>query len=312
VLTAASVSVVDVMAAIYADMDANSTWVMTEETQITGPSDPGDFSWTAQSPSGDVELNCLNNGTPGAPSATAVRLGINPDGSADPITDSEQPWLSAANFSGNDGGRIYDAAVANTEFLLIEYDNALMVLFKNAARTTTPIGWYWGKCWLQPVTLLEGVSDIALDGNVAHGGAPGDGSGGWVSVVGSSGVVARRRIAPGQTVDTVNAGTAGSWADPSGGAFSLIAPQQATNAAYYAYGPSNETVAFPIALSAQNGITHNADQGWLSRHIRAVPETLDPFEFWQAGGVNQYMVIGTAAAAQRTAIVIKAPFNPNP
>jgi hypothetical protein len=314
VLTAVSTDVEDVMAAIYADMFANSTWVLTNEYGTTGPPGPdGGYSFTAQNPSGSLELNIKNNGTQGAPSLTDVRLGINPDGSADPIADSRTPSASAANFSGTDEGALRTATIGNVEFILIEWDVALMVLFKDATRTFTPGGWYWGQCLLQPIAALaSGSGNVRLDGNIIFGPVPGGESTAWASNVTAGSSLQRRRIAVGQSVKTANAGITGSWSEASSAFNRLYCPRDATPDSYYRYGPGLERVTFAFDFQIGNGLTHAADQGWISRHLRSVPELLPPFSFWEVGGVNHYMVINNTAANSRCAIPILSPFNPNP
>lgn len=313
VLTAASVDWEDIFATIYADMLANSTWLLTNEFGSTGPPGPdGGFSFTAQSPDGTIELNFLNDGTQGSPSLTDFRIGVNPDGSADPITDSRNPSASAANFSGADDGKLQSYTPANTEFILIEWDHAIMVLFKDAGRTATPLGIYLGECLLQPITALESSGAVRLDGTVVFGAIPDKTASGWASVVGTTGADMRRRIGTGQTIDTVGPGITASWSEPSLAGFRLYDYFNVTIDSYFQYGPSLERVAMPVSYGLQAGSPQGADQGWISRHLRTVPGTLPPYSMWTAGGTIQYMVIGSTPANSGLAIVIKSPFNPNP
>lgn len=308
-LVAASVEMKDIMAVAHADINANSTWLVPNETPTDPTVGPGSYSMTLRSPSGGVELNLINSGTPAAPSATTVKQGINPDGSADPILDSTAPWVSSLNFSGADGGFAHSATPGNVEFILVEWADAIMLLFKNAARTLMPAGWHFGKIMQTPIGALASSGSLRMDGHMILSGVPREGSGDvWGST--SQGCPQRRRIATGQSVSTSGSGISASWAQGIAGQ-RIVSRIPASVDSAYIYGPAAERVLWPVVLSHQH-TTANSDHGWLMKYLRFTPEIMPPFSFFRVGIEDQYMVIGTSTANSGLAIPIIDGFIPNP
>ena len=309
VVTAASVLMKDICAAVYAEIDANSDWTIPQHAAVTAGA-PGSFAMVLRNPSGSVELTVINNGSQAAPSATSVRLGINPDGDADPILDATNPAASAANFSGLDLGMLQTQTPQNVQFLLFEYADSITVLFPRAARTAHPNGWHWGTAWQQPITALaDGAPLVALDGNIIYNNLPNTSTAGgnWAPNNFSNGLLSRRRIHFGQSVSNFLAGINAPWSEPGSGANRLGARVPTTVAAYQ-YGTHN--VAWPIAYG--NLSNNCADNGWVSKYLRIAPPSKPPNQFWYFGGQEQYMVIGTSTANSSLCIPVLPGFNPTP
>ena len=312
VLTAASTDVADVQAAVYADLLANSTWTLPNQDPITAGA-PGSYAFTARNPTGTIELNIKNAGTPAAPALTAVRLGINPDGVGDPILNASAPSSSAANFSGTDDGRLTLAANGNAEVLLFEFDDSLMVLFKDAARTYTPGGWYWGKTLIEPIAALTSTGNLRIDGHCIFGPTPGTVADQWLSNHTTNYSPTRRRIALGKESSSAGSGITGSWADPTAAAIGLYQPTLQPIDAIYKYGPLLERIVHAGVLKSVAQGSASSDTGLICKHLRmSSAQLLFPFDFWSVGGVAQYMVIGPSAAWSGLCIPVRVPFDPNP
>ena len=308
-LTAATLDMVGVFAAIYADIVANSTWTATHQTTTIPAGALGAFSMTLRSPSGAVEINLINGGTALSPSATVAKLGINPDGSADPSTLSNDPQASALNFSGVDNGWALTQTIQHAEFILVEWDDSLMVLFKNNIRTTFPNGWHLGKIWQQPIPKLENTGDLRLDGHVVMGNVPAVASGtAWVSNNASGGSLFRRRISVGNTINTTISGKGGAWAQPVSGQ-SLTSYPLSVNDATYIYA-GTQRIVVPVEYHQVNA--NSADKGWLAKYLRLTSPILQPYALWRVSSVDQYLVIGNTTAVSPLCIPILPGFDPTP
>jgi hypothetical protein len=307
-LTAATPDMEGVFAAVNADIAANSTWLVTQSDTVSPPGAPGAFANTLQSPSGGVELTMINAGVSQAsPSSNLARFGINPDGSADPVLDALNPQASAANFSGVDNGRTMTTNIANPEFILIEWADAIMILFKNATRTTFPNGWFWGKIWQQPIPALENSGTLRLDGHVIMNNVPNIGGQGWAVASLSGGAPCRRRIATGQGLDTSLGGKDSSWGEAATSQSLSSGPIPLTDDAYKYAG---QRIVWPVTY---HSINNNAsDRGWLAKYLRLTSQLLQPYAMWRVSGSDQYMVIGTSAADTPLCVPIIPGFDPIP
>lgn len=306
-LIAASVLLPDIMAAVYDDVSDNSTWIGTQQSDTTAPTGLGSYSQTLRNPSGSLELNWKNNATPGAPSATDVRMGINPDGSGDPIEDSVSPWLTAANFSGTDGGFLNSFTPGNVEFIWVEWEDAVMALFKNSTRTHYPFGWHLGTVLLPPMAAMGNSGSLRMDGNLIFSRLPSFDATpeSWAS---TGGPIMRRRIALGQSVDILD--TALAWSQAQGGRrLTTIAP--ATSDSSFKYGPAQERVVWPVIYRNQSS-SFGSDEGWMAKYLRLVPAVLPPTSIWRVAGLDQYLVIGRTTGNGSLAIPMIDGFQPTP
>ncbi len=325
-LVSASLLLEDFFAAIYAYFSTTSTrWTAGLETSVTAAPKPGSFSFVISSISDDFELCFVNEGTPAAPDILDGRVGINPDGSVDPILDDTDPSASAANYSGLNGSayengvlafRWSDLSVAfkpdNTEFSLIEYDDAIILLFKNGTRTIFPRGLYAGNIlapaftgWNVPPLFVDGfgiLSDVVglkisavpaeqpfwLNGNTAAGS---------VTTVNS---VMRSQL--GQLIGnaTVNPPPVPWMGKPN-----VDTPKQT---GWTALELSIGGLLSPGAVQMRIGAS--LPLGYL-KHLRILPDE-PPYTKWQAGGADVYMTLGNGntVAAGPLACVIPDGFAP--
>jgi hypothetical protein len=336
VLTAASTAIYDIMETLYADIVSFSTWTSVHQTAHGNPvRGNGSNSFAIRAPDNSREINFSNESlTPAAADTAAFRVGVNPDGSSDPIVDSTDPHggggPGAANYSGTDRGRALtlasvggDPAIGHAEFIVIEWTDAIMLIFKDATRTYPPKGVHAGACLLNPMTSLAdpgGSSILKMDGNSILGSAPGyTGAASaehWSAV--NSGNFAhdiRRRIADGQTSDLND--LLAPWCQEgliTGNAHSGAVLLYQTGDLNYRRGPNDERMPTPIFLTASG--TSDGAELYLYKYLRSVPAILPPFSIYQVAGVNRYMVLGSQTLGSgnnaNLAVPIPAGFNPNP
>jgi hypothetical protein len=305
-LVAASTDVEDVMAAIWADIP-NGSWSQVTQTQT---SNPGDKSFAIRAPGGALELNFSNDNL-GAPSTTDIRVGINPDGVSDPIVNSEAPHTDAANFSGTDRGKLLSLGqFDNVEFIWMEWPDAVMALFKNAARTLTPNGIHAGKTLVQPLTSLGnpgGISQVRMDGHAILGERPGfDGTadnGFWLPINNSYPMFMRRRLGLGQTFHATNRNVA--WTESG-----KILERYSASGSYFYYGPLAERVPSSVIYSDLSS------DFWVAKYLRQVPHEFPCFTIWPSGASDRYMTVRSVADAAAPdgscAVLIPDGFTPLP
>jgi len=403
VLTAASTSVTDVMEKYYADL-GSSAWTATKQTP-TDVGGSGSFSMTLRNAGNSIELNILNNGTPASPSADTVRLGINPDGTSDPIISSLHPHESlvgpivspngfdfvdgiagndqikrndggdftadgfdigevvsvanarvggndgsrvilaatataldvatgsltddtdddtatitihgAANFSGADGGSTGNGAsiIGSAEFIVLEWPDALMFIFKDAGKLGAPWIWYWGKIWTPLLSTLASMGSVRLDGHAIMQGAPDNDAGDlWGEQQQSSSPQLRFRSGIGVAVDGVPP-FLGSWIQRAVAATGPIMQRLVSRGvSVFQVGPENEVVLIPCRWGANtlNG-TNAYPFYFIDHHLRNVPTGNSCFDMWTIGGANRYMVLWyTYTTAACVAVPVPADFNPRP
>jgi hypothetical protein len=275
---------------------------------------------------GTMQLNFRCEGTIETPTTNQIRAGINPDGSADDILDSRDPHTGgAANFSGTDGGRLLSyaasAAIGNTEFILLEWADAIMVLFKNSVRTSTPGGIHLGKTLLHPLASLGnpgGGSAIRMDGNAILGSIAGKLSAGvpnptndqWLETSNYF-MGPRIRMATGQTHSTSLAWPGGvSWSQTGKLTLKIELTQN-----LYEFGPGNELVPAPITLVPRSTSVYGSDY-WFYKYLRAVPPILPRFGTFRVSTGVRYLSIGHSGSVGSThgalAVPIPESFVANP
>ena len=79
----------------------------------------------------------------------------------------------------------------------------------------------------------------------------------------------------------------------------------------YLYGPLAERVVWPFVFGHIN-VTSNSDQGWMTKYLRNVPNTLPPGSIWQVSAQDQYLVIGTDTSLSHLAVPMINGFSPTP
>lgn len=309
-LTAAGLTMPDFFAAIFAYFSATSVlWTALNSEVITGPGPAGSYSFTLRSVGAfDVELNWRNQGTQAAPLAQA-RIGVNPDGSVDPITDSISPWLSAANFSGVDGGAQLDfnevAAPSNTEFTVHEWADAVAVVFKDAGRTAWPQGVHVGRIVERAYAGDANGPDILIDGTAVTTTLPSfsNSSGAsvddyWINATGKNDRK-RMRLGAGQGVGTTQQS---AWINQvaAGTAVTLTTLDSTVGA------PSPQVRPGPIPIAV-----FNRQAIGFSKYLRVVPPSL-PYTLFQVAGLETYMTLGHTAASNNAGIIVADNFNPRP
>jgi hypothetical protein len=277
----------------------------------------GRYSMAIRSPGGGQEINFRCDGTIALPSTALLRVGINPDGGpgANEITDSRSPHTSSANFSGTDGGKQLDlTGIGNTEFIWMEWPDAVMALFKNAARTLTPRGIHAGKTLLNPLTSLAnpgGGSKVRMDGHAIFGSRPGGSNTStydqWYPY--NFAHRFRRRLALGQTHSATGSRTPSvAWTEEERNLGDYLT-------ADIQVGALLERV--PLALHYTRGTANRGPDYWYAKYLRVVPYILPPYSVWESLGVDRYMVLGSwqvTPDARYTACGVFIPdgFNPNP
>jgi len=317
VLTAPSTDIQDIMTTVWSDIGANSTWTQVAQYNGGGAELPGWQAFAIRSPSGDREINFYNDGA----SVTNLWVGINPDGGSDPIVDPTQPWNDAANFSGASPvmGRFMDLsatvyqAIGNAEFILLEWSDAIMLLFKDAARTYTPKAIHVGQCLVPLISALAdpgGSSQLRIDGNAILGVLP-DGSASsyydhWHTSNSSYPHSMVRRVALGQSLGTsLSAHTSDAWIRT--GKLTFSASQDSD----FKYGALSERVPEGVILYPYQATNRSSDR-YVYKYIRNVPAILSPFGIFTVGGSDRYMVVGMTATNRYLAVPIPDGFNPNP
>lgn len=326
-LTAGSVDVTAFMAALHADIAANSDWTITNQYEIdTASPGLGSYSFTARNLAGDKEINYRNNGTQAAPSTTQIRLGVNPDVADSAIADSRNPSASATQFSGTDHGRLMDigaistdVALDGTEFMHFEWDDALITIFKNAARTKTQRAWAAGEVFAFPLTGLAAPlsSTIRLDGNGVLPSVPdfnptSSHEDRWISTNGTWGSRPRIRLSEGNTAGA-SVITGFAWTDLEGYCVnnSSISTAFLTTDVAHVIGAASERVP---------GAWHYRATGVaviqpILKYIKSLPGLIPPLSVWKApGGADRYMGLGDSGFGAFTPMVIPIPatFNPLP
>jgi hypothetical protein len=312
-LVAASTDIADVMAAIWADIP-NGSWTQVTQTQT---SNPGDKSFAIRSPGGAMEIN-FSNANLGAPLATDIRVGINPDGAgADEITDSEDPAASSSNYSGSaDRGKPLSLAPGHTQFIWMEWPDAIMALFKDATRTYTPYGIHAGKVFVQPLATLAnpgGGSQVRMDGHAILGDLVGTGSNNprqWF-LDASFYISPRRRLALGQSVTPAGLGDwSNAWTE-SGGATRIP-----DSLAEYQIGPDDEIVPAPLMFGPYIGSYQT--EYCFYKYLRTTPPICPRFGIWTVAANARYMSIGgntdIGATSNKSVLSVPVPvgFVPNP
>ena len=327
VLTAASTDVADIMEAYYASL-GTSAWTATNQVP-TSTGGPGSFAMTLRNAAGTMELNILNYGDPvqaagspdpSQPHASVVRLGINPDGSADEITDCTDPYgtpggTGPANYSGADNGPAVTAIIGSPEFIVLEWPDTLLFLFKDAAKNYVSLMWYWGQPWQTIMTGLVNSRDLRLDGHMIYQGLAGKvpSTGNYytyATTFDTRGPQITRRIALGNIVDTAYHYT-GGWARPSDLGQSLNARLVRTSTTYFRYGPDYSYIVQALVFGP---VDYNASpEHYIDKYMRNVPMGNGPFDIWAVNGVNRYMAIWSVwSYTGYLAVPIPADFNPNP
>ena len=282
----------------------------------------GRFSMAIRSPSGGLEINFFCSGTIAAPTNTAYRVGVNPDGGpgANAITDSRDPSASSANYSGTDGGKYLPmASIGNTEFIYMEWSDAIMVLFKDASRLTTPRGIHAGNILINPLASLAnpgGASKIRMDGHAVFGSYPGyigtdTSRNGWLANSTTYTNQVRRRVGLGNSVSS--SGTLGvgvAWHE----ALFMTRWVGGTGSQYWQYGPDAEYVPQPLMFTSSSA--SYGSQCWVAKYVRLIPPFLPRFGVFKSGGVDAYMSIGYWATVgnlySHPGVPIPDGFNPNP
>jgi len=320
VLTAASTAVADIMETYYGSL-GTSAWTATKQIP-TSTGGAGSFAMTLQNAAGDLELNMLNYGNPvqaagspdpSQPHASYVRLGINPDGSADPIQNCDDPYgtpggTGPANFSGADNGPTANSVIGSPEFIVLEWPDAILFLFKDVAKNFVPWMWYWGRAWQPVMSELANIGKLRMDGNIIFQGKPGSGNNEYVCITTYTPRI-RRRIALGNTVDTAPAyllGWAGSIANSND-----LSTTSVTSSAYFRYGPDNVYIVHAFVFRPCDATA--SPDCYIDKYMRNVPSGNAPFDIWTIGAVNRYMVIWDAwTTGAYIGVPIPYDFNPRP
>jgi len=320
VLTAASTSIPDIMEVYYASL-GTSAWIATNQVP-TSTGGPGSFAMTLRNAAGDLELNMLNYGDPvqaagspdpSQPHAAVVRLGINPDGSDDPITDCTDPYgtpggTGPANYSGADNGPAATATIGSPEFIVLEWPDTILFLFKDASRKYVPWMWYWGKPWIAIMSSLENAGKLRLDGHMIWQGRPGNSNNEYVSGNTYTPRITRR-IALGNTVATAYPYLKG-WARPSANSEAQTC-EFVASAGWFRFGPDNALTFQPLVFHPCD--TSSAPDRYIDKYKRNWPLGNASFDIWTIGTANRYMVIWDVwSTSSYLAVPIPADFNPSP
>ena len=285
----------------------------------------GRYSMAIESPGGGLQINFRCEGTIALPSTTLIRVGVNPDGSSDDILDSRDPHTGgAANFSGTDGGNYLNfglIGIGNTEFILLEWDDAIMVLFKNATRTTAPQGIHAGNILVNPLSTLAdpgGGSKIRMDGHAIFQEISGfydalaaNRNRQWMRPT-SYGQCSRRRVALGNTASTFGGWVAGAaWEQGA-----TLTGGIGYNDGQYLHGPDSERI--PAALGYYPESTSSGSAVWVAKYLRIGSPLCPRLGVWTLGPNERYMTIGPLTGVNNNTydgvlhVPIPVGFVPNP
>jgi hypothetical protein len=324
----------DFFAALYAHFNTTSTrWTPTDETATPAapPGPAGSFSFTIQSVADpDIELNFCLEGTQAAPDQWDGRVGINPDAQNNPISDSRDPSASAPWYSGQNGqvnengplafywsvSNVFQVRPGSTQFILIEYDDAITILFKDAARVRFVRGVHAGRIF---VPAFQGWSNgsVELDGLGVLGDQPGFSSGSqsyrWLwfdstrnnSQPGAAlnSTIFRQKI--GQTVLPCSnqGGQNASWLNHfwSGNTTGVTTA-----------GATIAGLISPVMMTCRMGL---ATPFGVMKYLRLLPNDA-PYRIWvlQGTSIETYMTLGNGwtTTAAPLACIIPDDFVPNP
>jgi hypothetical protein len=136
----------------------------------------GTHAFTIRSLDNATELCFINAGTKATPDLATAKVGVNPDGLADAIVNTETPWVDASNFSGSSLINMRSSWVTqgarHEQFTWIEWPDAAMFLLKNDLRTFYPYGWHAGKIFQPAFDFYSNVGDVRVSGHGILGSIP--------------------------------------------------------------------------------------------------------------------------------------------
>lgn len=309
-LSSSGTNIYDYQEALYNHfLNTSTKWgTILDETNVTTPAQgDGSFSFAIENTDGSLQLNFLNAGADADnPDVNDARVGINPDGDTDPIVDSTAPSGDVTNFGDTNEGPIafHTTGSENTEFLLFEWDDAILVLFKSDIRDDTPFGFHAGKIVVPAYTTDETLQgDAIMDGTGVMGYIPqvnlSTGANSWASTSTVNSII---RMGIGQSSGTQT----DSWCTDT-----TTSTNSATGLteASLQVGPSALLRPSPIPIFYG---TLDALYGY-AKYLRYVPNTLDPLNKWEnSAGEDQYMCFENSPVGCSLATLIPDGFVINP
>lgn len=162
-ITAATNSVDDMMAALYAHWSGASTKFIALQPTSVSAGDTGSYSYTLQPRPGSLEywnVSFRNSGSIGTPSTTDVKVALDPKGD---IRDPTDPSTTASlEWTGELTSFNYVSGSLSGEALVLEWADALMVLFYGTAGDFWPKGFHLGRVYV-PLSSSD-AEDTYRDG----------------------------------------------------------------------------------------------------------------------------------------------------
>jgi len=254
-----------------------------------------------------------NNGAYVVAAVTARDLVVAPGSFTDDTDDGTVvcTFHGAANFSGEDDGYSGQGAVimGSTEFIVLEWPDAIMFIFKDALKTGAPYIWYWGKIWSPMMTAFASLGSVRIDGHAIMHGTPNADAYKLFCRTHEVGYF-RWRVGLGTDVLTVAPWLSG-WADrlTLGMNVNQVAARTEPD---WKFGPANETIILPVVYSSYN-TANGGPWALFDNYLRHVPYGNSCFDIWTVGGTNRYMVVWSVATTSAlVAVPIPAAFNPSP